>query len=113
MPVTSVVDREPASTTAPPVARRWPALPAQVGRVIGLLVAGLEIAPFIITLGMWGALRGVAKGLAHQKTVYPERDTWLNGLLRMLRPEQHRMGVPPGVWATVGLAIGVALMLRY
>jgi ribose transport system permease protein len=83
------------------------------GLVIGLLVAGLEIAPFIITLGMWGALRGVAKLLAHQKTVYPERDTWLNDLLRMLHPEQRWMGVPPGVWATMGLAMVVALMLRY
>jgi ribose/xylose/arabinose/galactoside ABC-type transport system permease subunit len=83
------------------------------GLAIGLLVAGLQIAPFIITLGMWGALRGAAKLLAHQKTVYPERDTWLNELLRMLRAEQRWMGVPPGVWATVALAVLVALMLRY
>jgi ribose transport system permease protein len=39
------------------------------GLVIGLLVTRLGLTPFIVTLGMWGALRGAAKGLAHESTV--------------------------------------------
>ncbi len=83
------------------------------GLINGLFVAGLELPPFIVTLGMWGALRGAAKGLANERTIYPDRDTWLNELLLMLRPEQRWMLVPVGVWATGVIAIGVAAMLRY
>src|SRR6202022_3080760 len=39
------------------------------GAVIGLLITRLNLTPFIVTLGMWGALRGAAKGLAGQKMV--------------------------------------------
>jgi ribose/xylose/arabinose/galactoside ABC-type transport system permease subunit len=83
------------------------------GLIIGLLVAGLRLPPFIATLGMWGALRGVAKELAHQKNVYPDDDTWLSDLLHKLGPEHRWLIAPAGVWLAVGLAILVALMLRY
>jgi ribose transport system permease protein len=45
---------------------------ALVGVVIGLLVTQLRLAPFIATLGLWGAVRGVAKGLADEHTVVPK-----------------------------------------
>jgi len=82
------------------------------GLVIGGLVTGLDLAPFIVTLGLWGAIRGAAKGFASNSTVYPPV-TWLNSLLTSLRPGQHWMLVPPGVWVTIVLAIGVALLMRY
>ncbi len=83
------------------------------GLVIGLLVAYGGLQSFIVTLGMWGALRGLAKGLAHERTVDPGVETWLNQVLRMLRPQQQWMIVPAGVWLMIALALVVAAMLRY
>jgi ribose/xylose/arabinose/galactoside ABC-type transport system permease subunit len=67
---------------------------------------------------MWGALRGLAKGLSKGQAVYPEppdawKSTWLSGLIDTLPDERRLMLVPPGVWLMVVLAILVACMLRY
>lgn len=85
---------------------------ALCGLVIGLLVTRARLAPFIVTLGMWGAVRGVAKGLANEKTVEAP-ETWLNGLLNTLSDNHKWMIFPPGVWLTLVLALLVASMLRY
>jgi ribose/xylose/arabinose/galactoside ABC-type transport system permease subunit len=82
------------------------------GLLNGLLITRLKLAPFIVTLGTWGALRGVAKGLADNGIVNPP-ETWLNGLLNTLGEGQRWMLVPPGVWITVVLALLVAGLLRY
>jgi ribose/xylose/arabinose/galactoside ABC-type transport system permease subunit len=66
------------------------------------------LLPFVVTLGMMGALRGTAKRVAGDETIYPD-ETWLNGLMRLGR----HGGVPAGVWLMFGLAVLVALMLRY
>src|SRR5262249_4466460 len=50
---------------------------ALCGLVIGLLITRLQLSPFIVTLGMWGALRGAAKGLAGE-TMVQAPATWLN-----------------------------------
>ena len=80
---------------------------------IGLFVAYGQIPSFIVTLGMWGALRGLAKGWARETTVDPGRETWLNHILRMLGPREQWMLVPEGVWLMIALSILVAAMLRY
>lgn len=85
---------------------------ALCGLVIGLLVTRLGLSPFIATLGMWGAVRGAAKGLANDQTVQAP-DTWLNSLLNSLTGNQKWMIFPPGVWLALLLAVGVAAMLRY
>ena len=99
--------------------------------VLALIVAGaawwgeskldlsIPLSPFIVTLGMWGALRGAAKGLADNSAVYPPA-TPLNSLMRfpsvpidaslILRP-QHWWS--PGVWIFLALACFVAGVLRY
>jgi len=56
------------------------------GALIGLLITRLNLTPFIVTLGMWGALRGAAKGLAGEQMVSAP-STWLNGLLQSLGPK--------------------------
>jgi len=100
----------------------WPPLWAAVGGVvsggivgafIGSLVAFVDLAPFIVTLGLWGGLRGLAKVIAEETTVDPGRDTWLNHILHMLEPQQSWMLFPPGVWITLVLAILTAGLLRY
>ena len=85
---------------------------ALAGFVIGGLITGLRLAPFIVTLGAWGAYRGVAKGFADQTMVIAP-STWLNDLLRTLGPGQKWLLFPPGVWIAVVLAVAVALALRY
>jgi ribose transport system permease protein len=100
----------------------WPPLLAAIGGVlsggivgifIGSLVTLMDLAPFIVTLGLWGGLRGLAKYAADETTVDPGRDTWLNNILHMLDPQQHWMLVPPGVWITLILALLTAGLLRY
>jgi ribose transport system permease protein len=102
--------------------RGWPPMLAIVGGIIsgalvglfiGAVVSFVDLAPFIVTLGLWGGLRGLAKGLAHETTVDPGRDTWLNHILHMLDPNQHWMLVPPGVWVMIVLSVLTAGLLRY
>lgn len=79
----------------------------------------IPLSPFIVTLGMWGALRGAAKGLADNSAVYPP-PTPLNNLMRfpsvaidaslIFRPHQWWS---PGVWIFLVLACFVAGVLRY
>jgi ribose/xylose/arabinose/galactoside ABC-type transport system permease subunit len=95
----------------------WPPLAAALGGVAtgafcGLVTGGfvtrLRLSPFIVTLGLMGALRGAAKGLANEQPIYPD-ETWLNHLMRL-----GATGAPPvGVWLTLVMAVLVALMLRY
>lgn len=82
------------------------------GVVIGGLVTGLRLSPFIVTLGMWGGLRGAAKGLANE-TIVVAPVTWLNDLLTALPPDQTWALMPAGVWLTIALAAVVAVLLRF
>lgn len=80
------------------------------GLIIGLLVTRFKLTPFIVTLGAWGALRGLAKGLANETVVSAPR-TWLNSLLEM--PSQKWMIFPIGVWLMILLGAAVSAMLKY
>ncbi|MEK6757319.1 MAG: ABC transporter permease [Bacteroidota bacterium] len=82
------------------------------GSLIGFLITRVRLAPFIVTLGMWGALRGTAKGLANEQMIITP-NTWLNKLLNTLADDQKWMLLPPGVWLMLVLAAVVAVMLRY
>ncbi|MBL9162522.1 MAG: ABC transporter permease [Planctomycetaceae bacterium] len=85
----------------------------------GKLNSSIPLSPFIVTLGMWGALRGAAKGLADNSAVYPPA-TPLNSLMRfpsapieaslILRPQYWWS---PGVWIFLALACFIAGVLRY
>ena len=97
----------------------WPpalAIAAAVGTggVIGLtngaLIAGFRVVPFIVTLGMLGVARGLAKWLANEQTVNVPA-TWVNDLL-VTFPRQRWLLVPPGVWITLVLALVAAAVLR-
>lgn len=82
------------------------------GALIGVLITRLNLTPFIVTLGMWGALRGAAKGLANE-TMVAAPPTWLNDLLQSLGPQNRWMLMPPGVWLMLALTLFVAALLRY
>ena len=85
---------------------------ALCGLFISFLITTLKLSPFIVTLGMWGAVRGIAKGIAGDTTVVAPM-TPLNNLLNTLTPEEHWKLFPPGVWLLLVLAVGVSAMLRY
>ncbi len=82
------------------------------GTISGLLITRLRLAPFIVTLGLWGALRGAAKGLANEQMIVAP-GTWLNQLLTALPDDRRWMLVPPGVWLLAVLAVLMAAVLRY
>jgi ribose transport system permease protein len=87
-----------------------------VGLLIGSLVTALQLLPFIVTLGLMGALRGAAIMIAGQGgVVYPPpalRHSWIGSLLS-LQPTSKWLVIPPGVWLLVVLSLLVAGMLRY
>ena len=88
------------------------AVGAGCGALIGLLITRLHLTPFIVTLGMWGALRGAAKGLARE-TMVAAPQTWLNELLQNLSLDRRWMIFPPGVWLMLLLTGLTAALLRY
>jgi ribose/xylose/arabinose/galactoside ABC-type transport system permease subunit len=72
----------------------------------------VPLSPFIVTLGMWGALRGAAKGLADNQPVYPPELGWTADLMRVGQSGPGAL-LPPGVWVLLGVALLVAAALRY
>ena len=81
------------------------------GLVNGLLITRLKVVPFIVTLGTMLLVRGAAKGFAEERRIEAPL-TWLNDLLRTARGG-NGIGVPLGIWATLVLAIVVALVLGH
>ena len=80
-----------------------------VGLVNGVLITALRVVPFIVTLGMLGIARGVAKWVAHEQTVITP-STWVNNLL-VTFPTPSWLIVAPGVWISLILAALAALVL--
>jgi ribose transport system permease protein len=76
------------------------------------IVKRIPIAPFIVTLGMWGALRGAAKGLGDNQPVYPDDLGWLGDLMANTGRGLGSL-LPPGVWILLLLALIMAGVLRY
>jgi ribose transport system permease protein len=84
---------------------------AAVGALIGALVNGLGLSPFIVTLGLWGALRGLAKGLGDNQPIYPASLGWLAELMVVGRGGV--LGIlPVGAWVLLAVAALSALALR-
>lgn len=67
----------------------------------------LPLSPFLVTLGLWGTLRGLAKGLGGNQPIYFERDEALAGLML---PGDWLL--PPGVWLMLGLAASMLVVAR-
>jgi ribose transport system permease protein len=82
---------------------------ALCGLINGVLITGLRVVPFIVTLGTMLIIRGAAKGLADERRIEAPV-TWLNDLLRVTRGETL---MPSGIWAVLALALLVAGLLRY
>jgi ribose transport system permease protein len=86
------------------------AVGALIGLLNGLIVGGLRMMPFIVTLGMMGIARGAAKWLSGNQTVSPP-DSPLNHLMELKDPTSF-WPLPAGVWVVAGLAIAMAIVMR-
>jgi len=82
---------------------------ALVGLVNGLIIAGFRMMPFIVTLGMMGVARGVAKWLAGNQTVNAPESP-VNNLMKMFDPD-HLFPLPLGVWIAILLAVVMAVVM--
>jgi len=80
------------------------------GLLNGALITKLKVGPFIVTLGTLLVIRGVAKGISHENSIYPP-ETWLNDLLAK-PPTGEAWKLPTGVWLTIVFAVLVSLLMR-
>lgn len=80
-----------------------------VGLINGSLIAAFRMTPFIVTLGMLGVARGMAKWLANNQTVnFPQ-----SAIGKLMNEPMFFAGVPPpGVAIAVLLALLMALVMR-
>ena len=69
----------------------------------------LPLSPFIVTLGLWGALRGLAKGLGDNQPIYFEAD---DTLADVMMPGAGLLSLPAGVWVMLIAACLATLLLR-
>jgi len=82
-----------------------------IGLINGTLITRLRLVPFIVTLGMLGIARGVAKWMAgNQKIDAPI--TWVNELMAR-SPRPSWLLIAPGVWLMILFAVVMAVVLRY
>jgi ribose/xylose/arabinose/galactoside ABC-type transport system permease subunit len=77
----------------------------------GVVVTGLRVVPFVVTLGTLLLFRGIARGAANDKTI-SSPETWLNELLTKLAPEERWKLFPIGVWFMILMALFVSLLLK-
>ena len=95
---------------APVAAAAGVAVAGLGGLVNGALITALRVVPFIVTLGMLGIARGLAKWLAGEQKI----DAPAGGLADLMSktPEPAWLWLAPGVWAMLGLAALMAVVLR-
>jgi len=95
-------------TASVPVALALAVLVIVVGVLLGARFAPrVALSPFIVTLGMWGALRGLAKGVGDNQPIYAPRSS-LDGLMSSA---ESVLGLPLGVWILLAVAALAAVVL--
>ena len=81
-----------------------------IGFVNGMVIGWLRMMPFIVTLGMMGVARGLAKWLSNNQTINVP-DSALNQVMD-LRDPTRLFPLPQGVWLALGLAVVMAIVMR-
>ncbi|MBC8094974.1 MAG: ABC transporter permease [Akkermansiaceae bacterium] len=85
------------------------------GLANGAMVVGLRLVPFIVTLGTMGMIRGLAKGIAKERDIYPEEETWINAIMdpTLSSASGGWKVLPTGVWIVICGVIVASFLLRY
>ncbi|MBI3875887.1 MAG: ABC transporter permease [Verrucomicrobia bacterium] len=81
-----------------------------VGLLNGAIIAGFRLMPFIVTLGMLGVGRGLAKWLAKNQTVNFLSDSSLIGVI-IADPDPLGKMPPPGVWVAIAFARAMKVLI--
>lgn len=85
------------------------------GTLNGVLISYLRMPPFIVTLGSMTIFLGLAKLSNNNNPVRPlesQLPGWIASFLSPVPPEGWPL-FAPGVWLVLGLALVIALVLRY
>ncbi len=85
------------------------------GAANGIMIVRLRLVSFIVTLGTMGMIRGLAKGIAKERDIYPPVDTWISGIMdpTLSSASKSWMLLPTGVWILIIAAVFAAFLLRY
>ncbi|MGB9907058.1 MAG: ABC transporter permease [Candidatus Saccharicenans sp.] len=81
-----------------------------VGFLNGFLITRLKLVPFIVTLGMMGIARGLAKWVARNQKIDAPL-SWLNELM-VRTPRPSWLLVSPGIWIMILFSLVMAFLLR-
>jgi ribose transport system permease protein len=87
------------------------AVGAGIGLLNGVVIGGLRMMPFIVTLGMMGVARGAAKWLSGSQTIDSPKTPLVDNLMALSEPTRL-FPFPRGVWIVAGLAVMMALVMR-
>lgn len=82
------------------------------GFLSGSIVSWFRIVPFIVTLGVMQIARGVAKGIADQKTVLAP-ESWLENVMIVEPQVGVWYSIAPGVWVALVTLVAVFVLLKY
>lgn len=88
---------------------------AAIGLLSGAIISGFNMTPFIVTLGMLGIARGLAKLRADNQTVNPPDETLPAVEFFMADPDpENPMSwfVSPGIALTINLAIVMTIFMN-
>ncbi len=85
------------------------------GLANGAMVVGLRLVPFIVTLGTMGMIRGMAKGIAKERDIYPPEETWINTIMDPTLSSATRgwQILPTGIWILLVGVLVSSFILRY
>lgn len=83
------------------------------GLVNGSIIAGFRMTPFIVTLGMLGIARGMAKRIANNQTVNFNSDDAVRQVGRLMAdPDPTGWTMSPGIIMAIVLAILISVVMQ-
>lgn len=88
---------------------------AAMGLINGLIIVRFNMVPFIVTLGMMGIARGLAKWAGNNQAVNVPSDMPSRGLIdgfMGIEKITSFLPLPPGVWGTLILAVLMTVVLN-
>jgi ribose/xylose/arabinose/galactoside ABC-type transport system permease subunit len=85
------------------------------GLANGAMIVWMRLMPFIVTLGTMGVFRGLAKGIAHERDIYPPDTSWIGRIMDPTLTSQSGSGLllPTGVWILIAGVLATSFLLRY
>lgn len=91
---------------------------ALCGLVSGSTIAWGRLSPFIVTLGMLGVARGLAKGLADNQAVNYASQSWIDRLMQPVPMAAdptwvQALVVAPGVWIAVLMTLATWVLMSH